>query len=279
MRMILWPIRRLTRAVLALCVPALAATCLSGAAATTGVLPAGGHHVLFIGNSLTYTNDLPATVAAIAAAAGDTLRVTSVAGPNLALIDHLNGATNAVAVMAREKWEYVVLQQGPTPRGICRDSLVLWTRMFDPHIRAAGATPALFMTWPSIPDAAIFDDVRISFQNAAQAVGGVFIPAGESWRAALRESPSLGLYGLDGFHPSSVGSFLAALTIYERLTGRDVRTLPPVAFSEGRPLTLPEATVRLLQRAAHEANTQWPARPAPNGSIEMAPVASVAASC
>ena len=29
-------------------------------------LPPGGHHVLFIGNSLTYVNDLPATVAAIA---------------------------------------------------------------------------------------------------------------------------------------------------------------------------------------------------------------------
>ena len=55
-------------------------------------LPAGGHHVLFVGNSLTYTHDLPATVAAIAASAGDTIRYRTVAAPNLALIDHLNGA-------------------------------------------------------------------------------------------------------------------------------------------------------------------------------------------
>ena len=53
-------------------------------------LPAGGHHVLFIGNSLTMVNDLPATLAAIATAAGDTIRVASEVAPNLALIDHLN---------------------------------------------------------------------------------------------------------------------------------------------------------------------------------------------
>src|SRR5262245_13457169 len=88
--------------------------------------PAGSRAVLFIGNSLTASNDLPATVGAIAQSAGDTLVVASVTGSNLALIDHFNGATNALAVIRVGGWEYVVLSQGPTPRGICRDSLVLW---------------------------------------------------------------------------------------------------------------------------------------------------------
>ena len=69
----------------------------------------------------------------------------------------------------------------------------------------------------------------------------------------------LALYGPDGFHPSSIGTFLAALEIYERISGRDVRTLPPRAFSNGQPLTLPEATIRLLQAAAHDANVAFPA--------------------
>src|SRR4051812_7618847 len=85
-------------------------------------LPAGGHHVLFIGNSLTYVNDLPATVAAIAQSVGDTIRFATEAGPNLALIDHLQGGSAAVAQIKLGGWEYVVLQQGPTPAGICRDS-------------------------------------------------------------------------------------------------------------------------------------------------------------
>ena len=46
---------------------------------TGDALPSGGHHVLFVGNSLTYTHDLPATVAAIAESAGDTIRFRTVA--------------------------------------------------------------------------------------------------------------------------------------------------------------------------------------------------------
>jgi hypothetical protein len=225
-------------------------------------LPAGGHHVLFIGNSLTYVNDLPATVAAIAQSAGDTIRVATEAQPNLALIDHLTGGSRAVDHIAVGGWEYVVLQQGPTPRGICRDSLILWTKLFDPLIRAVGAKPALFMTWPAIDQLGIFDDVRTSFQMAAAAVNGVFMPAGEAWRAALRVDPTLGVYGPDGFHPSPIGTFVAALEIYERITGRDPRTLPPRAFSNGREFALPEPTVRALQSAAHDANSAFPASPA-----------------
>src|SRR5690349_5572514 len=129
-------------------------------------LPAGGHHVLFVGNSLTYTNDLPATLAAIAASAGDTIRVAAEAGPNLALIDHLTGSSSARERIAQGGWEYVVLQQGPTPAGICRDSLVLWTKLFNSQIRAVGAKPAVLMVWPIIGVGPPFDDVRISFQMA-----------------------------------------------------------------------------------------------------------------
>src|SRR4029079_17394168 len=95
-------------------------SCLN-ASRSIAPLPPGGHHVLFVGNSLTYTNDLPATVAAIAQSAGDTIRYRTEAGPNLALIDHLNGATAAAATIKAEAWDLVILQQGPTPAGICRD--------------------------------------------------------------------------------------------------------------------------------------------------------------
>ena len=238
----------------------LAAGCLS-AGSPLEPLPAGGHHVLFVGNSLTYTNDLPATLVAVAASAGDTIRVATEAGPNLALIDHLTGATAAVSRIAQGGWEYVILQQGPTPAGICRDSLVLWTKLFDTKIRAAGAKPALLMVWPIVGAGPPFDDIRVSFQMAADAIHGTFLPAGEAWRAALRSDPTVALYGTDGFHPSAIGTFLTALEIYERVTGHDARTLPPLAFANGQRLTLPEATVRQLQSAAHEANANYPATP------------------
>jgi hypothetical protein len=241
------------------------------AGAQTPALPlplASGHRVLFVGNSLTYTHDLPATVAAIALTAGDTLQVTMAAGPDLALIDHLTGATNAVQLLHDSTWDYVVLQQGPTSTtGICRDSLILWTRLFDAKIRAAHGQAALFMTWPAIASGDAWINARESFRLAAAAVGGVFLPAGEAWHIALAAHPGLPLYGPDGFHPSPMGSFLAALEIYERLSGRDARTFSPQAFAGGLPLSMSADTVGFLQRAAHQANATYPA----SSSMRSAP--------
>ncbi len=248
----------------------LVAACTAGGPAI-GPLPAGGRHVLFIGNSLTGANDLPATVAAIAAAAGDTMRVSAVTPSNTALIDHALGQTEAIAAVKRQHWDFVVLQQGPTPAGLCRDTLILAAKLLDPLVRAAGGRTALFMTWPtSAGSSAFFDDVRLSFQLAAQAVGGVFLPAGEAWRAAWSRDKSLPLYGPDGYHPSAMGSYLAALTIYERLSGRDARTLPARAFAGDAPLSIPESTIRLLQESAHQANVQFPGAATVAGSAAAA---------
>ena len=125
------------------------ALALSGATATcaTGVAddaPAGA--ILFVGNSLTYTNDLPGMVRRVAEAAGGGLKVEMAAGPNLAVIDHTNGATDAPRRISGSRWDVVVLQQGPTPAGICRDTLVIAAMRLAPAIREAGGRPALFLS-------------------------------------------------------------------------------------------------------------------------------------
>jgi hypothetical protein len=231
---------------------------LACAGSPTGLtpLPAGGRHVLFVGNSLTATNDLPSVVAAIAASVGDTVRVMAMVGANLALIDHLNGATQVTSAIKLGGWDYVVLQQGPTTVGVCRDSLVLWAQMYDTLVRANGGVPAFFMTWPALGSSSTtFDAVRTSFEDAAIKTAGVFLPAGEAWRAAWAVNPVLPLYGDDGFHPSPLGTYLAALEIYERISGKDARTLPKAV------LNAPDSIFTQMQNAAHAANVNFPAHP------------------
>jgi hypothetical protein len=213
----------------------------------------GHYRVLFIGNSLTYTNDLPGTVAGIALNMGDTMEVQTVAAPNLALIDHVAGQTNAVAAIKSGHWDFVVLQQGPTPLPLYRDTLILATKWLQPYIRGAGARSAQLMVWPAATKRASFDDVRRSTELAAQAVHGIFLPAGEAWRAAWSAGPRVALYGDDGFHPSELGTYLTALVVYEGLTGRDVTAVPARISVAGKRLQVPRATVHLLEQAAHEA--------------------------
>ena len=214
--------------------------------------------VLFIGNSLTYVNDLPRTLAGIARAGGDSIEVLTVAGPNLALIDHLDGRRAATDAIGSRRWDIVVLQQGPTTRPIHRDTLVLATRRLNQLIRRAGARTAVLMVWPSANRLTAFDSVRASCQYAASAVGGMCVPAGAAWFAALTGEDPLPVYGADGFHPSELGTYLAALVLYEVVTGKDARALPARASVARGPLDLDENAARRLQRIAHETLERHP---------------------
>ena len=175
--------------------------------------------VLFIGNSLTAANDLPATVAALAAAAGSRIEYTVVAKPDFSLEDHWNDG-DARRAIARRGWTFVVLQQGPSALPESQRLLVDYAKRFDELIRAAGAKPALFMVWPSRERARDAGAVSRSYGAAARAIGGVLCAAGDAWQAAWLQDPQLPLYGPDGFHPSPLGSALASIVIVEALTGR-----------------------------------------------------------
>lgn len=236
-----------------LLLPVLAACLSIDEPGPPSVLPAGGHHILFIGNSLTYTNDLPGTVVELARSVGDTIRAASVALPNFAVIDHAMGLSTAVSTIQGQPWEMVILQQGPTTTAVNRDTLIIATKALDPYVKAAGGVTAQLMTWPQSVSPQLFPLVRATSQAAASSVpAGVFIPAGEAWRAALEENPSVPLYGPDGYHPGALGTYLAALVVYEKVTGHDARLLPGIASVGGLTLSAPEATVRFLQRVAHE---------------------------
>jgi len=173
--------------------------------------------VLFIGNSLTTANELPALVESIAdAERGPRFECEVVAFPNYSLEDHWNQG-DAVRAIRRGGWSFVVLQQGPSALDASRVLLVEYAQRFAEEIEGAGGRPALYMVWPSRDRSFDFERVSASYAAAAKAVGGVLLPAGDAWRRAWRLDAELALYGPDEFHPSRLGSTLAALVIYRRL--------------------------------------------------------------
>lgn len=211
--------------------------------------------ILFVGNSLTYTNDLPAMVAALLEDGGHgPVEVRASAFPNYGLEDHWRTPATREAIDLGG-WDYVVLQQGPSATE-GRPSLLEFTGLFDAEIRAVGAETGVYMVWPSTARSFDFDGVSDSYATAAAQVGGVLFPAGEAWRTAWESDPDLALYGPDGFHPSTLGSFLAALTIYQRITGAAERDVP--AHIRRGTFTTPvdEELADLLFEAARLTNEQ-----------------------
>ena len=202
--------------------------------------------ILFIGNSLTAENNLPAVLEALAQAGGVTIETESVAFPDHSLEDHWN-RPEARRAIASGTWDFVVLQQGPSTLPESRRLLREYTKRFDAEIRKAGARTALYSVWPPSMRLQDFPLVHASYAHAAEDVGGLLLPVGDAWTRAWSRDKTLKLYGRDGFHPSALGTYLAALVTLEAVTGSSVVGTPS-PFSSIDP-----NTVRVLQEAAAEA--------------------------
>ena len=215
-----------------------------------------GLRVLLIGNSLTYTNDMPSILAWILDEAGVEIgRIEAVAYPNVGLEDHWRDGQGRERI-AEGDFDVVVMQQGPSATE-GRPSLLEYSQLYAEEIVAAGGTPALYMVWPSLARDFDFDGVSDSYATAAEQVDGLLFPAGEAWRAAWRQDPDLDLYGPDGFHPSLMGSYLAALVMAEQLGDVDLLALPAEIPTASGVSSITEELAALLQGAAIEANLEF----------------------
>jgi hypothetical protein len=209
--------------------------------------------LLFLGNSLTATNDLPAAVAAIAAKAGRPIEFRTVAPGGVSLEEHWT-ATGARELLAQGRWDAVVLQQGPSSLPESRTHLRRWAKRWADEARAHGARPALLMVWPEAERSSALPAVIASYTGAAVASGATLLPAGETWRAAWRRDPGLALFGPDGFHPSELGTYLTALVVYSGLTGVPTATLPAALEWGGYVVSPPERTARVVRAAVAEVS-------------------------
>jgi len=212
-----------------------------------------GLHVLFVGNSLTYVNDLPAILEAMADSGHERLLETRmVAKPDYSLEDHWNDG-DARAAIAQGGWNVVVLQQGPSSLETSRALLIDYVRKFDDPIRQVGARAALYQVWPTSDRAEDFPRANESYRLAADAVHGILFPVGEAWLAAQRLDPSIPLYAFDGLHPSREGSYLAALVMYASLYSRSPVGLPAtLRLRNGSSFGVDGAAAATLQAAAEQ---------------------------
>jgi lysophospholipase L1-like esterase len=221
-----------------------------GALALTALLLASGSsaappqslRVLFVGNSLTATNDLPSQVAALAGATGRKLEYRTVAFGGYNLEDHWNNG-EARRALAAGGWDVVVMQQGPSAFPESQVDLRMWATRFADEARAHGTRTALLTVWPEGWRAAALPEVIKSYSRAAAAAGADLLPAGVAWQLAWRCNARTPLYGPDDFHPSPTGTYAAALVVYGRLFRAPLRV---AELGRGR-------YARLLQAAAARA--------------------------
>ena len=187
--------------------------------------------VFFLGNSLTYTNDLPAMVVELAAMDGVKMSATTLAFPNYALEDHLFDG-EFQKKLSKSKYNFVIAQQGPSAlpesQVMLREGALRVKQVCDDN----GAKLALYGVWPSKDRFFDLDNCIGSYANAALASDAMLCPAGLAWKLAWQKEPKLPLYGDDNFHPSIRGTALAAMVIYVAIRGKkDLKFFDPALAS------------------------------------------------
>ena len=233
--------------------------CLGADGPAAPRLPTGeGRPILFVGNSLTYVNDLPLIVEALSdSVPGLTpeqrLSTAMAAYPDYALYDHWADG-HAVRAIDGGRWNVVILQQGSSALDDSRVLLRDWTKKFDEKIKAAGGRTAMYAVWPNASRQFDFDRVNESYTLAATDVNGMLFPVGEAWRAAWRRDPAMALYSSDGLHPTVAGSYVGGLVMTAMLLDRSPIGMPSrLRLRTGAVITIPAAQAAILQQAAAEA--------------------------
>jgi hypothetical protein len=195
-----------------------------------------GLRVLFVGNSFTARNDMPALVHRLAAADRGAPAIFAVqftaAGSTLRRAAH----DDELSELLREiRWNVVVLQEQSQIPSFSwarrRSDMLPYARRLNERIEAAGARTLLFMTWgyrdgdrANVADdtfAAMQARLLDGYSDVGRELSAPVAPVGLVWAEALRREPELELWAGDGKHPSEAGSFLTACVFYALLSGRD----------------------------------------------------------
>jgi hypothetical protein len=216
--------------------------------------------VLIVGNSYQYYGDslhnhLRRMVAAADPAAEKWLQYKSATIGGAALDHHpIDWLTTPGRIGVKEPFELVILQGGSgEPLSATRLAKFRETVLaFDRVIRARGGRTALYMTHAYVPPHAearpsnmrLTEEAYVSVGNEIDAL---VIPVGLAFEEAYRRHPTFVLHKSDGTHPSLIGTYLAACTVYAAVYGKS-----PVGNPYDYEGAIDKSTARALQQVAHD---------------------------
>ena len=185
-------------------------------------------NVLFIGNSITYYNNMPQTFEAIANSKGDQTSVTMYAPGGTGFINHVNDA-NVYAKFREKVWDFVVLQPGsnesPGYSETKEATLARLEQLQDSIYKYSPCAKILlyeisYGVWgTSQADLNTYNNtmslILSNNQYWADNAEVFFAPVGEAFREKWNNDQTDMLWVSTGnIHPNAKGSYIAACVFY-----------------------------------------------------------------
>ncbi len=185
-------------------------------------------HVLFIGNSYTYVNDLPGTFVKLACSGGHKVAADMAANGGWTLEQHAASA-DTLGKLQGQKWDFVILQEQseiPAMQASRLQSMYPAARQLVAKIRQDGAKPIFFLTWghqDGLPDnglpdyTAMQNQLNAGYYGIGNELGVPVAPVGRAWQVGRFQTNPPDLWQSDGSHPTELGTYLAASVFYAEI--------------------------------------------------------------
>jgi hypothetical protein len=214
--------------------------------------------ILFIGDSLTFVNQLPIVLAALVydSNTASELKIGEVVKGGASL-EELYEHTDAIATIEKSgPWTDVVLQEQSDVAQ--PEKTQEYVNSFSQSIRRVNAHTLIFETW--VHNDKLSDQARVKSvaQSVASGCGGTPVFAGEAFDLCRQRHPEIALYS-DDRHPTQAGTYLAACVFYGKIFGRtpvglpsDLSLVDDVTKRKMPLFAIPAGTARSLQFVALE---------------------------
>jgi hypothetical protein len=190
--------------------------------------------VLFIGNSLTYFNEMPWLAEEVAKSLSVKPRLRAdFSGRSGATLRQQWERGRAVRAIREGKYHYVVLQPQSTEILRPEEQTLRYAKMLDEEIRQSGAKTILFLTWAPLTAKHEQSAYNREFAKLSKELGARIAPVGVAWESLRKQG--IELFDQSGLHANLAGSYLSACvfvaTIYDRSPAKAVYTFD-VHFDE-----------------------------------------------
>lgn len=212
--------------------------------------------ILFVGNSLTEKNDLPAVFKKFAAESSlrADVEIHSITPGGAFLCDHWKRG-DVVAELHKLRPKFFVIQGQSTEPVSAPQSFARSAALLKAEADRAGAVTILFSTWARPGGDPYYKDpasggspaemqrrLNSAYAQVSHSIGATLAPVGVAFEHSQRDAPQIQL--LDGTqHPSAAGTYLAAAVLF-----RVIFNASPIGstYYDG----LPKDTAARLQRLA-----------------------------
>ena len=204
--------------------------------------------ILFIGNSHTFMNDMPALVRdMVREVTGEECECVMLAYGGRSLKWHMSEEYFAVRFnILHGGYDYCVMQEVAHPM-TSEDDTYANVRRIAELCRTAGTVPVIFETWAEKAMPEHQTEMNRRYRYIAGETGAELVPVGEVWEK-VRNTTDIELYWRDGEHASPEGDFLTALVFTKVITG----SMPSKSYRRAYDFSLHEWGMELKEHVPDE---------------------------